>query len=430
MASSKTKDPTCPTTSISYAGTPTAKPVSLPQLAQWYGSLEIFRGLAALLIVVYHVYQNMRSGSDSTYPLENTHWHVWLVSLDNIVGLFFVLSAFLLGLPYMRAALDDTPLGPSTSFLFRRAVRIVPLNTIAILTIWSVRTEQFPGDWLDLVEHLTFTQVFDNQRIFYTIGPAWSVAVEVHFYILLATLGPIACKHTQKLATREQRTQVLTKGLILVGLTSLLSKIGANLIGVDETNWVVWFSLLAKLDIFVCGLLLAVFVATRREKFTLQQTTRRVVVATGVAVLLLGVSAQAFVPLPTYSYQHTVTAIGFAFLLAASVATPQASTSSATGSYVASSRWHPLRQRIASSGSTVGLVSYSLYLWHEPLMLYLADKGWFPTPGTPTAFPLGVLIILPASIAVAWISYWTIEYPTSMIKRTRWRGGGSREYYP
>jgi peptidoglycan/LPS O-acetylase OafA/YrhL len=62
-------------------------------------------------------------------------------------------------------------------------------------------------------------------------------------------------------------------------------------------------------------------------------------------------------------------------------------------------------------------------------MLFLAGHHLFPTPGTPNSFPLGVLVLVPVSGVVAWLSYWIIEYPTGMLRRTRTSEGKPREYY-
>jgi len=77
----------------------------------------------------------------------------------------------------------------------------------------------------------------------------------------------------------------------------------------------------------------------------------------------------------------------------------------------------------------LGLISYSMYMWHEPLMLVLAHHGLFPTPGSPNAFPVGVPILVTATVVVGWFSYWVIEYPTGKLRRSRDQSGSLREYY-
>jgi peptidoglycan/LPS O-acetylase OafA/YrhL len=378
-----------------------------------YAALEGYRGLAALLIVIYHVYQFVRAGPDSRYPYEGTVWHTVLVGLDAFVGLFFVLSAFLLGLQYARAALSASPPLSARMFLYRRAVRIVPLYLVAILIVWSARNDTFPGDWRDLLEHLTFTQVFDNKRIFYTIGPAWSLAVEVHFYLLLALLGSAACLLCRRLSDRRRRLWVLAGGVVALFAASVLWKVVAwYVIGVDDENWWVWFSLPAKLDLFAIGLGLAVVVAARENAVIKSRAVRAALLWAGLAVVAVAFATQSTGPDPNI-YFHTGTGLGFGLMLASSVLAP------------AGANWF-LGARIPT---LLGLISYSLYLWHEPVLLSLAGNGWFPEPGSPGGFPLGVLILVPVSCAVAWLSYWVIEYPTGHLRRLRDSSGARREYY-
>jgi peptidoglycan/LPS O-acetylase OafA/YrhL len=379
-----------------------------------YASVEGYRGLAALLIVVFHVYQYMRTGEPTRYPLEGTGWHTVLIGLDCFVGLFFVLSAFLLGLPYARAALAGVRPMSARAFLFRRAVRIVPLYLVAILIVWSARNRTLPGDWRDLLEHLTFTQVFDDKRIFYTIGPAWSLAVEVHFYLLLALLGRAAYAACRRFDGRRRRLLALLVAVAALGALSMAWKLVAfYILGLGEDSWWVWFSIPAKLDLFAFGLLLAVAVAARGEQPFVAWPLRATFIGLGTVMLVAAFAARDPHPVP-HVYFHTATGIGFAFLLAASVLAPPG----VTGRILAS-----------AVPALLGLISYSLYLWHEPVMLFLAGHHLFPTPGTPNSFPLGVLVLVPVSGVVAWLSYWIIEYPTGMLRRTRTSEGKPREYY-
>jgi peptidoglycan/LPS O-acetylase OafA/YrhL len=112
-------------------------------------------------------------------------------------------------------------------------------------------------------------------------------------------------------------------------------------------------------------------------------------------------------------YFHTVTAVGFGLVVASSVLAPAGS------------------RRILASPvlALLGLISYSLYLWHEPVMLFLAHHGAFPEPGSAAAFPLGLLVLVPAATLVAWLSYWIVEYPTGTLRRARDPDGTPREYY-
>jgi peptidoglycan/LPS O-acetylase OafA/YrhL len=107
--------------------------------------LEGQRGLAAVLVVVFHAYQYDRSGPTSAFPYEGSPQHALLVGLDGAVSWFFVLSAFLLARPYVRAVLAGRPATPARTFLARRAVRIVPLYVVAVTVVWAWRNPGCPA---------------------------------------------------------------------------------------------------------------------------------------------------------------------------------------------------------------------------------------------------------------------------------------------
>ncbi|MDF3149608.1 acyltransferase, partial [Streptomyces sp. T21Q-yed] len=168
--------------------------------------LQGFRGLAALSTVVFHVWQQyyVYDAQGAHPPVDNPYLGA-LISLE-VIDLFFVMSAYLLTLSYARAAIDgEDRTRPARDFLFRRATRILPLYFLAVLLVWSLRNPSLPGDWRDLLEHLTFTHVFDQQRIFYTLGPTWSLSLEIAFYLTLVAVGPPAIRACRRLRTRRAR---------------------------------------------------------------------------------------------------------------------------------------------------------------------------------------------------------------------------------
>ena len=369
-----------------------------------FAELEGQRGLAAVLVVIFHAYQYNRTGEAALHPYEGQPQAVFLLGLDGMVSWFFVLSAFLLALPYARAVLDGRPATSARRFLGRRAVRIVPLYLVSVTVVWAWRNPGLPGDWRDLVEHLTFTHVFDRERIFFTIGPAWSLAVEVQFYVLLAVVGGLAARAGTRIASRRRRTAMLWTGVGALALASVAyAAVMALVVGRPEDDYHIWFGLPVKLVIFAAGMAVAVWYAQRPRSLSRET----VWVLRGSGVLLVGTAMvtrqssgggdAAF---------HALCGLGFALLVTTSVAGPQHGP------------WHrALRSRALV---WMGLVSYSLYLWHEPLLLGLAGLGLLPAPAA-AAFPVTATVLVVVGLVVASVSYWVIEYPASHL-RTRMDG--------
>src|SRR5205823_1503457 len=160
----------------------------------------------------------------SAYVYEGTPLHVLLRNLEAGVAWFFVLSGFLIVLPFAHAAVDRQSALSAWGFLVRRAIRLVPVYYVAILVVWALRYTGGPGQWRDLLEHLTFTQIFDQTHIFWTIGPAWSLAVEALFYLIVAVAGPLAVRACGRLDTSRARMAFLGGGAMALGIASVAYK--------------------------------------------------------------------------------------------------------------------------------------------------------------------------------------------------------------
>ncbi|ABS01820.1 acyltransferase family protein [Kineococcus radiotolerans] len=388
---------------------PTAAPGG-PSAGGRLAGLEGYRGIAAVLVVVFHVYQELRV--DGEYFLVGTWAHPWLYALDTTVDLFFALSAFLLALPYLRKAVaGERPLG-AAEFLRRRAVRIVPLYYLVITAVWATRNGSLPGEWRDLLEHLTFTQVFDDQRIFYTVGPAWSLAVEVQFYVLLAVLGAAVCAVCRRARRRGSRIAVAAASGLLLVAVGVGWKLAAHALGRPETDWSTWFSLPAKLDVFGFGVLLALLVALRGTAPS--RLLPPLMVVCSAPLLLAAVWAGTQQGLAA-ELRHTLAGAGFTLLLGATVLSGPRSVAA--------------RALEARPVAFLGLISYSLYLWHEPLMLWMTALPVWPTTSSPATLALGTALLLPVAVLVAWASYWVVEHPAGALRRTRTADGRPRLYY-
>jgi peptidoglycan/LPS O-acetylase OafA/YrhL len=70
----------------------------------------------------------------------------------------------------------------------------------------------------------------------------------------------------------------------------------------------------------------------------------------------------------------------------------------------------------------LGAISYSIYLWHEPVLLALA--GWHGlVRQAPGDFLRDTAIVLVVSVLAGWLSYSLIERPTSQLGRVFGRDG-------
>ena len=151
------------------------------------------RGLAALAVVFFHAYQHNRTGAEGVWPWSGGA-HRAMLGTELFVEMFFVLSGFVLWLPVARAALGNGPARPGWVLLFRRMARLLPLYYVVVLVVWTTTNPSLPGHWQDLLMHLTFTHIYSDDYIFWNVGPAWSLGVEFHFYVLMALSVPLVSR--------------------------------------------------------------------------------------------------------------------------------------------------------------------------------------------------------------------------------------------
>jgi peptidoglycan/LPS O-acetylase OafA/YrhL len=373
-----------------------------------FEELEAYRGVAALLIVVFHAYQFSKQGTGAArYVYEGKPLHALFHNLEAAVAWFFVLSGFLVFLPFARAAIDQKRPQSARGFLVRRAIRILPTYYVAILIVWTSRYTGFPGQWTDLAEHLTFTQIFDRRYTFWTIGPAWSLAVEVWFYVAVALIGPLLYRVCGRLRTAGACAWLLAAVVGLIGAASAGFKIWAYWVAkIPESNSPVYFGPLAKADGLAIGMLLVIAAAVLGG--------RRLAPAAAIAGALAGVAVMAASFLlrdrseVVRVFFHTFNAVGFGLLLAATVIGP------------AGSVWARLLARPLFRW--LGIFSYSIYLWHEPIMLWMGERGWL-IQARPDAFPLNAAILCVLAVVAGAIGYWALEQPTMQLRHLFDRNG-------
>lgn len=169
---------------------------------------------------------------------------------------------------------------------------------------------------------------------------------------------------------------------------------------IPATNYPVYYGPLARLDTFACGMLLALaFIAARYQPLF----------GRGVSYLLRLLSLAAVLGLFVYRWQspmvdlyfHTLFALAFVLLLASTVLGPRGSTLERL------MNWRPLQ--------FITLISYSIYLWHEPIMIELAKYNFLVRP-QPEAFPNNALILLVLSILAGTVVYWMVQYPIMYLR--------------
>ena len=164
------------------------------------------------------------------------------------VHLFFVLSGFILALPFLRRASAGAPPPSWQSYYRRRLIRIEPPYLICLLVYLVIKVARH-GSLAELLPHFLASATYLHgilfQRESVINGVAWSLEVEVQFYLLV----PLLMKGLRVSDPRWRR------GGLLVAI--LLCSLFSQLVVYPYTPRVVHLSLLNYAHYFLAGILLA-----------------------------------------------------------------------------------------------------------------------------------------------------------------------------
>lgn len=368
---------------------------------QRFGELDGYRGLAALAVVLYH--------ADCALLLRDGHYiapatlpGIVLRNLEAGVNWFFVLSGLVITLPFARALCAGQPLPSLRAYAARRARRILPAYYVALALVCLVTARAGTLTPRDLIEHLTLTHIFDarNALSLSTLSVAWSLADEAIYYAVVAIVALVLGAPCRRRTSPRQRAALLATVAASAMLTSLGYRALVALIWhVPATTLSVYFGPLYKGDGFALGALLAMVVAARAGR---PLVTRRVAWSLrGLALALISVAFLARFVVPLIGvYFDTANSLAAAAVIASTVlAIPDSGWA----------RWFAARPLAA-----LGAISYSCYLYHQPLGLGLWRLGWLP----PAAWQV-VIVFVALGIGAGALSYRYAERPWLPARSTR-----------
>lgn len=327
---------------------------------------------------------------------------------DNLragVTLFFVLSGFLLFRPYVAAALRASPTPSSRAYFRNRALRILPAYWAILLAAAVLFHRELLAAPYQLAANLLFLQNYvpaympsSNGGI--GIVPAWSLAIEVVFYLLVPVLGAGAIVLARRTyLTPERAVLVPVVAMALVGIASKVALRTFDLGAIWE------WSFLAHADWFAAGMGLALMrVRWEDGRVRFGRTSACLAVVTAIGLILGAAAAYQRRSLSFIEYQTPIAA-GCALLLGVVVFSP--------GSRLV--RMLSSRPMLAA-----GLASYSLFLWHDPLVRAFQHAGL--TFDGRFGFLVNLTIIGTVSGAASALTYRFVEKPALARKRAWQRG--------
>lgn len=383
--------------------------------------IEGLRALAACSVLVFHSW--LYSAPDGE-PAQS--WLLSRVLPDLAFGvvLFFTLSGFLLYRPFAAAIVSEKPLPSARAYLRNRALRILPAYLVILLavslilqTAWSRNDagDLKAGELTDLgllARSVFLVQNYTPSSTLTGIGPAWSLAIELVFYVALPLLALFAFILARSASTRAGRQiAALAPALLLlaIGISGRLAA-GHLFPGTapfagwgDDWHSVLERSFWCNADLFSFGMALAVLrVDVEQGRVRFARRLRRLAAPIGLAAYLLTATMTGMKEQLSYSFYNTLMAVAFTCLLALVV--------------LPSDRGSSRLVRFLDSRPLVwgGLISYSLFLWHEPLVLWLERHGL--TAGGQVGFVASTVLLLTVAAVLSTVTYRFVERPALRLK--------------
>jgi peptidoglycan/LPS O-acetylase OafA/YrhL len=343
---------------------------------QFYPHLESLRGVAALWVVLFHVFGN-RSPQPELFehPTSDAIANLILTSMfggTGAVTLFFVLSGFVLA--ESLAECETISIRVYAAFIVRRIFRLFPVAwaSLGLAIFLMIYFHRMEPPWNQL-----------PQALFYNIsaiqpfnGPLWSINVEC----VASAIFPALLLANRKLG-------IAGRVVLLLGLLWLQNR-GAYV----ATQYLFCFQI---------GIMTRELMAPLLCR--LNVTWSSILFWTAIALVLLPTNASRLGLISQVSHVR-LESIGSAYIVG----------------YAISDQVSPLVRFLKLAPMRfLGRISYSLYAYHYPIIGSLAFVAWniIPADHYVPAQLLCAALVVPATVTLAAISYWSLEHPMHKLGR-------------
>ncbi|RYD67245.1 MAG: acyltransferase [Verrucomicrobiaceae bacterium] len=348
--------------------------------------LDLLRLVAVLLVLGRHLHL-----APDTNPLVRL-WHRggWVG-----VDLFFVLSGFLVsGLlfkEYQRTQSLDLK-----RFLFRRGFKIYPAFYVMILV--TIGVNLFTGHSMTpraMIAEFLFFQNYLGGLWEHT----WSLAVEEHFYFGIAVLCFVVLRASTRGRTNGDPFRVIPLVFAATALICQGFRIANLFIFENYSNRWFLFGTHLRIDSLMFGVLLSYLWYFRNLRAGIEKLPTAAILAIGILLLspafIYELEQFKFVPV----FGVVLFYLGSGFMVLASLRLKESSS------------------RLAALLGSLGAASYSIYLWHMPVMTW--GWAWFSKIPAVRGFHWYLAFCVVGSLTFGWVMSKLIEWPVLRI-RDRW----------
>lgn len=361
------------------------------------------RGWAAIWVFLYHAW---------VYAPERVLLPVWKLEIDLTaflciggagVSVFFVLSGFLLALPFVRWQAGQRARPSLSRYFYRRVLRVFPAyyaQFALLLVVAALAPSLQPGiaGTTDFGRHLLMLFIPPPLGMQPINGVWWTLPIEFSFYLVLPFLAVLL---------RPGRWfHLLVLSLFVMWLWRHLFVIWLDGTPIPE-RVVASYQLPGSMDMFGLGMLTAMLHVHRASipAWVLPRRGTGRLAVLGLALWVVAIywlneqGGQYWADNPIFYLWTPALSLGAMALLLAGA------TDDRFVNIVFGNRFMVF----------AGTISYSLYLWHLPLLSWLAATDWFRA-WEGSRLSLVLLTGFPLGMIAASLSYLLVERPFMRLR--------------
>ena len=377
-----------------------------------YG-LDGLRALSMILIWMFHAFQ--QSWIFAIFPRNSARHLINLTRLQYhgyvAIDAFFVLSGFCLFYPIARSMFEGAEFGGWKNFYYKRMKKIWPsylfmLLVLLIVPVFSYGTNGLHGwtFWKHYVYHVFFIHNISPDTLGTTISTAWTMAIEVQFYLVFPFFA---------WCMKKSPALTLLGGTVFSHAIRLYYAANGDASPMAQGNTLHYF------DIFLWGMASAYAVVWARVKLPQMKKTGARIAMTVASAMALALA---------YQFIRWMDGCSFGDITGSSAATifrfmyrPILPFSFAAFLFAISNSLPFWEKRVWGNRVFIFLstISYNFYLWHQNVHIFFKEviPGGIPAGMSDVASaPDGtrwvyLFLTLVCSLLIATVTTYLIEIP-------------------